>query len=389
MSQRFGCFLPPSHRPTTSPHVALKQDIEICCLADELGFDEIWLGEHHSGAWTTLSAPDLLIAAVARETRRIRFATGVIPLPYHHPVHTAERILLLDHLTEGRAILGCGTGSYVHDMEMIGVNPESIRAHFRAALTVIQQLLDGQTVDVITPWFTSHKAVLQLRPVKDPIEVVVASSLNDEAIAMLTELSATPSVNLTQPWGLIRPGANADSVDAVVDRIEKYCAATGQERPVRCNVFVHVADSVSAAIDELLPGWTAQRLDLYREILGMPIPGSATTNRRVLESLIDAGAFIVGDPESCSRQLTDLGRRLGPTASLTFFVPGWLDHSSARDQLTALAHEVVPALRGHFSGTAESRRLVSSEASRQIRRRDALIVTDRGVRPVEQIRAAT
>ncbi|GAB1815573.1 LLM class flavin-dependent oxidoreductase [Mycobacterium sp. MUNTM1] len=389
MRQRFGCFLPPSHSPTKSPHVALKQDIEICCLADELGFDEIWLGEHHSGAWTTLSAPDLLIAAVARETRRIRFATGVIPLPYHHPVHTAERILLLDHLTEGRTILGCGTGSYVHDMEMIGVDPESIRAHFRAALTIIQLLLDGKTVDVSTPWFIAHKAVLQLRPVKDRIEVVVASSLTDDAIAMLTELSVSPSVNLTQPWGVIRPGTNADSVDAVVERIEKYCAATGQEQPVRCNVFVHVADSVSAGIDELLPGWTAQRLDLYRKILGMPIPESATTNRRALESLINAGAFIVGDPESCSRQLTDLGRRLGSTASLMFFVPGWLDHSSARNQLTALAHEVVPALRGHLSGTAESRRLVSSEAGRQIRRRDALIAKDPAIRPTEQARAAT
>jgi limonene 1,2-monooxygenase len=177
-SKNFGCFLPPLHDPKTSPYAALRQDIELCGLLDDLGFDEAWLGEHHSSGWSTLSSPELLIASLARETRRIRFATGVIPLPYHHPIHTAERTLLLDHLTGGRVILGCGTGTYVHDMEMIGVDPGSIRAHFRAALDVVRALLDGQTVDVTTPWFTAKKAVLQLRPLRGSIETVIASSLS-------------------------------------------------------------------------------------------------------------------------------------------------------------------------------------------------------------------
>jgi hypothetical protein len=84
-SKAFGYFLPPFHNPTISPYVRLRQDLEICGLVDDLGFDEVWLGEHHSSGWSTLSAPDLLIAALARETRRVRFATGVIPLPLSPP----------------------------------------------------------------------------------------------------------------------------------------------------------------------------------------------------------------------------------------------------------------------------------------------------------------
>ncbi|MEP5951198.1 MAG: LLM class flavin-dependent oxidoreductase, partial [Lentilitoribacter sp.] len=183
----FGFFMPPAHNPSINPYSALQDDLALCNHLDELGVDEVWIGEHHSSGWSTLSSPEMFIAAVARETRRIRFATGIIPLPYHHPVHTAERILLLDHLTDGRALLGCGTGTYLHDMEMLGMDPESIRDHFHAALDVVLALLRGETVDTTTPWFTAKKAVLQLRPLRGAIETVVVSSLADEARKLLVD----------------------------------------------------------------------------------------------------------------------------------------------------------------------------------------------------------
>jgi limonene 1,2-monooxygenase len=371
-SKAFGCFLPPFHDPTTSPSTALRQDIELCGLVDDLGFDEIWLGEHHSSGWSTLSAPDLLIAALARETRRIRFATGVIPLPYHHPVHTAERILLLDHLTAGRAILGCGTGTYVHDMEMIGVDPGSLRAHFRAALEVVQALISGKTVDTTTPWFTAKKAVLQLRPVRGAIETVLASSLSDEAIELLTATATTPSVHVVPPWGAIRPGMDADPLSSLAQRVATYRNKSGGETRVRCNVFVHISDSAAKGVDELMPGWSAQRRDLYRNILGMPIPDSPAAHRRALESLVDTRAFIVGDTATCTRTIRDLADRLGDPVSLNFFVPGWLPHKATLEQLTAIAHDVIPALFGGSDGTAESMRLTSEEAGRQMKRRAAV-----------------
>jgi limonene 1,2-monooxygenase len=370
----FGCFLPPAHDPRKSPYTALRHDIELCGLVDDLGYDEVWLGEHHAGGWTTLSSPELLIAAMSRQTSRVRFATGIIPLPYHHPLHIAERMLLLDHLTAGRVLLGCGTGSYIHDMEMVGVDPRSVRAHFRAALEVVQALMDGQTVDRETPWFTARKAVLQLRPFRDPVEIVIASSLSDESIGLLADTATTPIVNLTPPWGTIRPGADADPVSSVVERVEKYRAQSGQDAPIRCNVFVHLADSPAQGVDELMPGWTAQRLGMYRNVLGMPMPESPSANRRALESLVDAGAYVVGDPAACASRLREVVDRLGGPVSLTFFVPGWLPQEAVRDQLTAIASDVIPALLGGFAGTTESMRLASEEARRQIRRRDELIV---------------
>jgi limonene 1,2-monooxygenase len=375
----FGCFLPPAHDPKKSPYTALQHDIELCCLADDLGFDEVWLGEHHSGGWTTLSSPELMIAALARQTRRIKFATGVIPLPYHHPVHIAERILLLDHLTAGRVILGCGTGSFIHDMEMIGVEPGSIRARFRATLEVVQALLNGHTVNTETAWFTARKATLQLRPFRNPVEIVVASSLSDEAIELLTDVGVTPSVNLVQPWGTVRPGADADPISSVAERVRSYRSKSGLTTPIRCNVLVHVADSPAQGIAELLPGWTSQRLGMYRSVLGMPIPESPAANRRTIESLVDAGAYIVGDAATCARLLQELLDRLAEPVSLMFFMPGWLPHDAARDQLTAIANEVIPSLLGGFDGTTESMRLAAEESRRQVKSRNAMTITNGSV----------
>jgi limonene 1,2-monooxygenase len=350
----------------------MRQDIELCARLDDLGFDEVWLGEHHSSGWSTLSSPDLLIAALGRETRRIRFATGVIPLPYHHPVHTAERTLLLDHLTAGRFILGCGTGTYVHDMEMIGVDPGSIRAHFRAALEVVQALIAGETVDITTPWFTARKAVLQLRPLRAAIETVVASSLSDDGIGLLAETGATPTVHVVPPWGVIRPGVDTDPVASLVQRVGTYRSKSGGRTRIRCNVFVHLSDSAATGVDELMAGWSRQRTDLYRTVLGMPIPDSPAAHRRALQSLVDAGAFVVGDVATCTRALRDLLDSLGDPVSVNFFVPGWLPHRAALDQLAALSREVVPALCGAFAGTAESMRLTSAEAARQMKQRAAM-----------------
>ncbi|GAA3454861.1 LLM class flavin-dependent oxidoreductase [Dactylosporangium matsuzakiense] len=371
----FGVFLPPYHDPAKSPHTALRDDIELCGLADDLGYDEMWLGEHHSGGWGTLSSPELLIAALARETRRIRFATGITPLPYHHPLHVAERIALVDHLSAGRVILGCGTGTYVHDMEMVGVDPTTVRAHFRAALDAVRALLAGETVTVETPWFSIKNAVLQLRPYRDRVEIVVASSLSDEAVELLTETGTTPIVNLAPPYGTVRPGTGADPVATLTERVATYRAKSDDPARLRANVFVHLAGSAERGVDELIDGFTGQRLGLYRTVLGLPMPAAPAVNRKALESMVEQGVFVVGDAAACVARLQDLLARLGELETLAFFVPGWLPHAAVREQLTALAEEVVPALRAGRAGTAESIRIVSEEAARQAKLRAAMTVS--------------
>ena len=89
----------PFHRVGENPTLALERDLELIEWLDDLGFDEAWIGEHHSGGWETIASPEVFIATAAGRTRNIRLGTGVVSLPYHHPYMVANRMVLLDHLT--------------------------------------------------------------------------------------------------------------------------------------------------------------------------------------------------------------------------------------------------------------------------------------------------
>ncbi len=121
---KFGVFMAPFHRVGENPTLALERDLELLQWLDTLGFDEAYIGEHHSAGWETIASPEMFMATAAERTRHIRLGTGVTSLPYHHPFMVANRMVQLDHLTRGRVILGCGPGARASDAIMLGIKPE-------------------------------------------------------------------------------------------------------------------------------------------------------------------------------------------------------------------------------------------------------------------------
>ncbi|MFN8532896.1 MAG: LLM class flavin-dependent oxidoreductase [Dehalococcoidia bacterium] len=183
---RVGILLAPFHRIGENPTLALQRDLELIQWLDELGFDEAWIGEHHSGGWETITDPTIFIAAAAERTRRIRLGTGVASLPYHHPLTLADRMVLIDHLSYGRAILGVGPGVLVSDAMMLGIDPATQRTRMDESLGVIVRLLRGETVTERTDWFELHDARLQLLPYQQPtlpIAVACVQTRSGPAVA--------------------------------------------------------------------------------------------------------------------------------------------------------------------------------------------------------------
>ena len=88
---KFGIFLAPFHRVGEHPTLALKRDMELLELLDDLGYDEAWVGEHHSFARELISNPMIFIAAAAERTKHIKLGTGVVSLPYHKPADGGGR----------------------------------------------------------------------------------------------------------------------------------------------------------------------------------------------------------------------------------------------------------------------------------------------------------
>ena len=120
---RAGIFLPPFHPNDEDPSLCFERDFELIQFLDQLGYDEAWIGEHHSGGYEIYGSPELFIATAAERTRRIRLGTGVISLPYHNPLMVADRLVQLDYQTRGRAMFGFGPGLLTSDAMMLEHQP--------------------------------------------------------------------------------------------------------------------------------------------------------------------------------------------------------------------------------------------------------------------------
>src|SRR5262245_58146665 len=152
-SMRNGIFLAPFHPVDEDPTLALRRDLELIEFLDEIGYEEAWIGEHHSAGYEIIASPELFIAAAAERTRRIKLGTGVISLPYHNPLMVADRMLQLDHMTMGRAMFGVGPGLLPSDAHMLGIPVAKQRDRMLESLEVILRLLAGETVTLKTEWF--------------------------------------------------------------------------------------------------------------------------------------------------------------------------------------------------------------------------------------------
>ena len=107
---KFGIFLAPFHPPGQDPALAYERDLELIEWLDHLGYDEAYIGEHHSAGWEIIPSPDIFMATAAARTKRIMLGSGVVSVPYHHPFNIANRYAMLDQITRGRIILGLRTG---------------------------------------------------------------------------------------------------------------------------------------------------------------------------------------------------------------------------------------------------------------------------------------
>src|SRR5918912_1509784 len=122
---RVGYFMMPVHPPGSDPAETLEIDLAQIERLDELGFEEAWIGEHFTGEWENIPAPDLFIAAALQRTQKIKLGTGVTCLPNHNPFHLAHRIAQLDQMARGRFLWGVGSGGFPGDFTVAGIDPKT------------------------------------------------------------------------------------------------------------------------------------------------------------------------------------------------------------------------------------------------------------------------
>ena len=345
--KRFGIFLAPFHRPDENPTLALERDIELLQWLDTLGFDEAWIGEHHSAGWETVASPEIFIATVAERTRHIALGTGVASLPYHHPLMVANRMVLLDHLTRGRVMLGVGPGALVSDAHMLGIDPTRQREMMDESLGIIMRLFsETEPFTYESDWFQLHDAVLHLRPYQRPHMPIAVAAIQSPAgpqlagkygAGLLMGIMSLPG----QEFGPI----TLKEIWAIAEESAAKAGRTVSRDEWRLSIPVYLADSTEEALRDARIGASRWVLEYFHQTLGNPAPDCEP--EAIIDTMVANGNWIVGSPDDCIRRMEELEELSGGYGGLLVMAAEWTSREKMLHSYELLARYVMP----HFQGS--------------------------------------
>jgi limonene 1,2-monooxygenase len=349
---KFGVFMAPFHRPGENPTLALERDLELIQWLDTLGFDEAYIGEHHSAGWEIICAPEVFMATAAERTRHIRLGTGVTSLPYHHPYMVANRMVLLDHLTRGRVILGVGPGALASDALMFGIPSERQREMMDEALGIIIRLFEStEPLTYKSDWFQLYEAVLQLRPYQEPSIPIAVASVQSPAGVRLAGKYGASVLSLSIPRAAVRQ-TSLKELWAIGEETAEEHGKTLRREDWRLVVTCHLADSRKEAIEDVRMGGGREVTEYFRDTLGHPAPDLSPD--QMVDHMVAQNQWIIGTPEDCIAGIERLQEMSGGFGGFLIRVEDWVRRDKRLHSYELLARYVMPHFQGSVQGIVAS-----------------------------------
>jgi limonene 1,2-monooxygenase len=343
---RFGIFMAPFHSPVgQDPTSAYERDLDILKLLDKLGYEEAWIGEHHSCGHEIIPDPMIFIAHAANHTRHIKLGTGVVSLPYHNPLWVADRALFLDHLTRGRFMLGLGPGALPTDATMIGIGLEEQRGALEQDTDVLMALLRGETVRAKTARYNLVDARTQLTAYSD-FEIAVA------AIASPTgpRTAAKNGLGLLSVGATVQGGFDALALhwDVMEQRSAEFGHTASRER-WRLVGPMHLAETREQAIEDVRFG-LGPWCEYTQDVVAAPhfrAVGKSFEER--VSWVNDTGLGVIGTPDDAIAQIERLDKQSGGFGAYLL-----MHHEWARPDATAKSYELLARyVKPRFQGSAD------------------------------------
>jgi limonene 1,2-monooxygenase len=352
----FGVFYAPFHPFGQDPTLALEYDLERIEALDRFGYDEAWVGEHHSGGYELIGSPEIFIAAAAQRTKHIRLGTGVVSMPYHHPWLLADRICLLDHLTRGRLIFGTGPGALPTDAFVMGIDPVEQRRRHEEALDAVTALFTSEEpVTRETDWFTMREARLQLRPYQWPHpEIAVAAMVSPSGPRLAGQygaslLSLSMSVvdgfaSIGQAWGVV----------------QEQAAKAGRPAPDRSTWRVlgqvHIAETREQAIQDCTHGLRdfAAYFGGGAGFVPLSDGAGAGSDRELVEQFADSGRACIGTPDDAIAYIDKLLAQAGGFGTFLMLGHDWAAPAATIESYRLFARQVIPHFKGRLAAPKAS-----------------------------------
>ena len=369
-----------------------KETLAQCELADQVGFDNVWFVEHHFlTGFSGSPSQDALFGALSRITKNIRIGYGVCILPYHHPVRVAERVALVDQLTDGRVEFGTGRSNAYEQMGL-GIDPRNTRALWEESIAMLPQIWQSEEFS----WEGEHWNVPKRRVLPKPFQkphprMYLACTQTEsfrlaaeKGIGVLSSASYATAV-LAEHVKVYRDAlANANPVGAFVNEfwgnnVHAYCGPDndearelaalsmktffGPDKPYiagRINAYEELLEAWGGVPDHLQADfgrWLRQSDDAHRaqaEQSGISLdagPGAARAAIAQLDAhtLADRGVIIAGNPDSCA-QAVQMYEDIGVDQVMMIMQTETIPHEKVMSSIELFGKEVIPRFRQQENG---------------------------------------
>ena len=350
---KFGIFLAPFHRVGENPTLALERDLELIQWLDTLGYDEAWIGEHHSAGWETISSPEIFMAVAAERTRNIKLGTGVLSLPFHHPLMAANRMVLLDHLTRGRVMMGVGPGSLISDGLMMGIDYSQQRERMDEALGIIMRLFtETEPITYQADWFELKEAMLQLRPYQRPHMPVAVAAVQSPSGAALAGKHGAAILSISVPRDA-EGKADLSYLWSIAEESASEHGKTMKREEWRVVIPVYLAESRKEALEDARLGAGRFQREYFEGVIGRK-PEYDGPLEKIIDYMVDAGSWIVGTPDDCIAAIIRLDERSGGFGGFLVTAHEWAPREKVLHSYELLARYVMPHFQDSLPGLAWS-----------------------------------
>ena len=348
MQLRFGTFIAPFHPPEHNPTLSLEYDLDLLQHLDELGFDEAWIGEHHSAGSEIIASPEIFIMAAAARTKNIRLGTGVVSLPYHNPLWVAERMVLLDHLTRGRVMLGVGPGALPTDAAMLGLEPEQMRPLLEEYMAVVMHLLTSdEPISYSSDRLILKDARLHLRPYSDPLfDIAVAAVASPSGAKLAGQYGA----------GVLSLGATvAVGMDVLAHHwsIQEETAAqhgkVADRSQWRLVGLMHIAETEAQARAEVEYG-IEQWFRYFQNVAAFPQMAVDGGDIAEMVEFVNSGLGVIGTPDQAIAQIEELLEQSnGGFGAYLTLSHNWANTRATKKSYELIARHVMPDSRAAWT----------------------------------------
>jgi alkanesulfonate monooxygenase SsuD/methylene tetrahydromethanopterin reductase-like flavin-dependent oxidoreductase (luciferase family) len=359
-----GLFMMPLHDPNRRYADVLREDQEAILLAEELGFQEAWVGEHYSCSTEPIPNPLQFMATLIHQTKSIKFATGVINLPQHHPAQVAGDVALFDYLSGGRYIMGVGPGGLGSDFELFKTFDKNRSEMMVESIEMIHKIWASDPPYRIPGkhWDITIDAQCQLHLGIGPMLKPLQQPHPPLAVSAMSPASSTARLAGERGWGLV--SANFMPVVHAKSHWEQYCIGaefTGRH-PDRAHwrlarsILVTESDAEAAeylANDDSSFGWyyayLRDNLGTYK-LLKIFKPDEAIPDSEVTVQNCMKWMVISGRPKTVLDQLVALVDEVGWFGTLLMTHKDWDQPGLHKRSMRLMAEKVMPRLRQHLDG---------------------------------------